>query len=68
MSDAAFKSAPYPAYTTMQLKIFIAEPQQLNAETVAKMQKEVDRREKVAAGDMSVATPAERLRAIRSES
>lgn len=66
MADAALKSAPYSAYTTMQLRIFIADPQQLNAETVAKMQSEVDRRAKVEAGDVSVMTPAERLRHIRA--
>jgi hypothetical protein len=62
MSDAAFKSAPYAAYTTTQLRIYIKEPQELNEETVAKMQAEVDRREKVAAGDWSVMTDGERLR------
>lgn len=63
--DAAFKTAPYPSYTTMQLQIFIKEPHQLNAATVAKMQAEVDRRAKVAAGDVSVMTPGERLRRAR---
>lgn len=66
MSDAAFKSAPYASYTTMQLCTFIREPQQLNAETVAKMQAEVDRRAKVAAGDWSVMTSSEKLRAIKN--
>jgi hypothetical protein len=65
--DNAFRTAPYPAYTTMQLLIFIKEPQQLNAATVAKMQAEVDRRARVDAGDRSVMTPSERLRAIRDE-
>jgi hypothetical protein len=64
MSDAAFKSAPYSAYTTMQLNQFIVNPQQLNAETVDKMQAEVDRRAKVKAGDKSVMTDGERLRYV----
>ena len=50
----------------MQLNIFIAEPQQLNEATVTKMQAEVDRRAKAAAGDWSVMTDGERLRYAQS--
>lgn len=66
MSDAAFKTAPYAAYTTKQLKTFIADPKQLNAVTVARMQGEVDRRAKAAVGDWSVMTDGERLRHAQS--
>lgn len=71
MSDSAFKSAPFPGYTTDQLKGFI---------TVAKtdgfyegdriyqdMQAEIDRRAKVQKGDKSVMTDGERLRFSRTE-
>lgn len=61
MSDAAFKTAKFPGYTTAQLKEFIADPE---ADMIRRelMQFEVDRRVKVAAGDWSVMTDGERLR------
>lgn len=67
MSDNAFRTAYFPGYTTAQLK------EKLNGvgmlmETVILMEYEIDRREKVAAGDVSVMTPGERLRHARKES
>lgn len=61
MSDAAFKSAPYPGCTTAQLREFVADPDRdpISAEV---MRREIERREMVAAGDVSVMTPGERLR------
>lgn len=56
-----FNTAPYPAYTTAQLEAAIAE-----GRGNEKMVGEVARRAKVAAGDYSVATPGERLRAVRA--
>jgi hypothetical protein len=58
--DAAFKTAKYPAYTTAQLKKFIAEG--VDADDEAKMTAEIERRAKRDAGDTSVMTPSERLR------
>lgn len=63
MSDSAFQSAPFPAYTTAHLRE-IAD-NMLVPETGAKMRAEIERREKRDAGDVSVMTPAERLRHIR---
>lgn len=63
MSDAAFKTAPFPGYTTEQLEQFLSGP---NDPAVAdRMRAEIARRERVAAGDRSVMTPGERLRAAR---
>jgi hypothetical protein len=64
MSDAAFKGAPYGAYTTDELKAFIEKNPQL-PETANKMRAELFRREKVAAGDVQVMTDGERLRYAR---
>lgn len=64
--DAAFPTAPYPGYTSAELQAIIDRPTTI-PEVAAKMRAEVERREKVANGDMSVATPGGRLRAVRLE-
>jgi hypothetical protein len=63
MADAAFPTAKYPAYTTAQLESFVAAG---NANAAA-MSAEIARRARVAAGDRSVMTAGERLRAARAE-
>lgn len=60
MADAAFKTAPYAAYTTDQLRAVIA-----NGNGTEKMVAEIERRAKRDAGDVSVMMPAERLRYAR---
>lgn len=60
MSDAAFPTAMYPAYTTNELRDRVADPE-LGAITRDLMEREIARRELVAAGDVSVMTPGERL-------
>ncbi len=62
MSDAAFKTAAYPAYTTAELKAAIAGGS-ANSE---KMVAEINRRAKRDAGDVSVMTDGERLRHVRT--
>lgn len=57
MSDAAFKTAKYPAYTTAQLQAFVTEGKGNEA-----MEAEIARRVLVEAGVWSVMTPGERLR------
>lgn len=56
-----FNTAPYTAYTTAQLNAAVAE-----GRGNEKMVGEIARRTKVAEGDFTVATPGERLRAIRA--
>lgn len=58
MADAAFKTAAYPAYTTAELRDYVSGGFDYNGSAKA----EIDRRAKVAAGDVSVMTPGERLR------
>jgi len=60
--DSAFETAPYSGYTTDQLRQMVSRPS-ANARA---MWAEIDRREAVAAGDLSRATPGERLRALRN--
>lgn len=60
--DSAFKTAPYPACTTAQLRDAVAAGRG-NPVMLA----ELERREKVAAGDRSVMTDGERLRVVRAE-
>jgi hypothetical protein len=60
MSDSAFITALYPAYTTAELTAAIA----ANRGTPA-MQAEIVRRARRDAGDTSVMTPGERLRRAR---
>jgi hypothetical protein len=64
MSDSAFKTAMYPAYTTAEL---LASVERKKADGYAPMDyagmvAEIKRRELVAAGDVSVMTAGERLR------
>lgn len=59
--DSAFKTAPYPGYTTQELRDMLR-----TRPCCAPIMDEIHRREKVAAGDMSVATPGERLRAAKA--
>ncbi len=56
--DNAFATKPFGSYTVSNLEAFIAE----GRDTEGKMAAEVARRAKVKAGDVSVMTPAERLR------
>lgn len=58
MSDAAFKTAMYPAYTTAQLQVMAAE---CTTDAKPKMEAELVRRAKRDAGDVSVMTDGERL-------
>lgn len=68
MSDAAFKTGALPAYTTFELRKFLAkrDGKPLSEDAAAKMRAEIDRRERVSAGDVSVMTPGERLRYSRA--
>ncbi len=73
MSDAAFKTAKYPGYTTAELQAFIADYDSSTAvdqvrapQAIADMKAEIERRAKVAAGDVSVMTDGERLRQVKS--
>ena len=54
--DSAFAHAAYPGYTTDDLRHMLR-----TRPGCAPIMNEVYRRERVAAGDMSVATPGERL-------
>lgn len=76
MSDSAFPTAPYPSMTTAELKACVAAylagtQSSIWGMTDAKaviMTDEIARREKVAAGDVSVMTPGERLRWFKATS
>ncbi|RUU95885.1 hypothetical protein EOB36_31380 [Mesorhizobium sp. M6A.T.Cr.TU.017.01.1.1] len=59
MSDSAFKTAAYPGYSTGQLRDMV-----LNKRNDM-MEAEIARRERVAAGDITVMTDGERLRFAR---
>ena len=61
--DSAFATAAYPGYTTDELRQMVSRPS-ANARA---MWAEIERRERVAAGDVSVMTPGERLRHVRSQ-
>lgn len=65
MSDTAFKTAPYPAYTTAELRRWIAEGVDTE-EANARISGEIARREAVEAGDVSQMTPGERLRFVKT--
>lgn len=74
MSDAAFKTAKYPGYTTEQLKVAVAayDPEAAldtarGPQIIAEMKAEIKRRAAVAAGDVSQMTDGERLRWVRSQ-
>ena len=58
--DVAFKSKPFPGFTTAELRASVA------AGTASLLViKEVERRDRVASGDVSSMTDAERLRHAR---
>lgn len=72
--DAAFATGKYPAYTTAELKQFVAEYDPAKAldqnrapSIIAAMKAEIARRAAVEAGDVSQMTAGERLRAVRAE-
>jgi hypothetical protein len=59
------QNRPFSGYTTAQLKMMVdSNSVSINSmpDVKAAMIAEIARREKVAAGDLSVATPSERLR------
>lgn len=60
MSDSAFATAAYPGYSSQDLLRFIAE-----GRSDPRIIAELVRRERVAEGDVSVMTAAERLRRIK---
>lgn len=64
--DTAFKTAAFPGYTSAELKGFIATAKTdgfyEGDNTYANMERELERRTAVDAGDMAVMTPGERLR------
>lgn len=60
--DAAFATAAYSGYTTDELRQMLR-----TRPTCLPMWDELHRRERVEAGDMSVATPGERLVHARKE-
>ena len=66
MADAAFKTAAYPAYTTADLSRWLAAHTEgkslLATDQYHAVCNELTRRGKVASGDVSVMTSAERLR------
>jgi hypothetical protein len=70
MSDAAFATAAYPAYTTRQLMGFVERHEDMSApmepETVDTMFAEILRRERVLKGDVTAMTQGERLRHVRA--
>lgn len=64
MSDAAFKTAAYPGYTTEQLREWApSRPEGIRRQ----MENEIERRAKRDAGDVSVMTDGERLRRARGQ-
>jgi hypothetical protein len=60
--DSAFKTAPYSGYTTDQLRQMVSKP----SAKAREMWAEIERREAVAAGDMTRATAGERLRYVQT--
>jgi len=65
VSDAAFKTAAYPAYTTAELTKWVEEG---TAQNPAKVLDELRRRARRDAGDTSVMTDGERLRHVKASS
>lgn len=59
--DSALRSAPFPSYTTQELRDFIASGKVRTQATEQMMRDEIARREAVEAGDISKMTPGERL-------
>jgi hypothetical protein len=64
MADSAFKTAPFAAYTSAQLREAV-ERGENSADARAKMIMEIARRAQRDAGDVSVMYPAERLRFVK---
>lgn len=66
MSDAAFKTAKYPGYTTAELGVMLIKHEEgrviYPTKQLADIRFEIARRAKAAAGDWSVMTDGERLR------
>jgi hypothetical protein len=66
MSDAAFKTAKYPGYTTAELGLKVIRHNEgsvtMPAKMLADIKAEISRRAKVKAGHVSVMTDGERLR------
>lgn len=71
MSDAAFKTGAFPAYTNEAMIRWLSDHINgvipLDAAEFARICAEVDRRGRVASGDTSVMTPGERLRHARAQ-
>lgn len=57
--DSALTARPFPSMTTQQLRDYAP---RCPADVLPKVEAEIARREKVAAGDVTVMTPVERLR------
>ena len=63
MSDTAFKTAAYPAYSTAELREWLRRPtSDMSEEKAIRITREIERRAKRDAGDWSVMTDGERLR------
>jgi len=60
--DSAFATAAYPGYTTDELRQMLR-----TRPSCLPIWDELHRRERVAAGGVSVMTPGERLRHVRSQ-
>lgn len=71
MSDSAFPTTAYPAYTTAELHKWLAEhakgTRQFAAGQYDKICAELSRRGKVESGDVSAMTPGERLRFAKKQ-
>jgi hypothetical protein len=61
--DSAFPSAPFASFSTAELVRYVGSG--IETPIAKRMRDEIARREKVAAGDVSVMTPGERLRHVR---
>lgn len=64
MSDAAFKTAAFPGFTTAQLRAALDDGGR-DRISRNKIETEIARRDRVAAGDVSMMTDGERLRFAR---
>jgi hypothetical protein len=64
MADSAFKTAPFAAYTTVELTAAL-DRAEVSDDTSRRMVAEIVRRAKRDAGDVSVMYPAERLRFVK---
>lgn len=60
--DSAFQTAAYPSYTTDDLRHMLR-----TRPSCLPIWDEIHRRERVAAGDMTVATPGERLAYVTAQ-